>query len=61
MSMLDRRVLGRVVAARFVVSAFALLAIGTASLRVDARTHPPQPPKKDYCDDLRRQMIRRAS
>jgi len=32
-----------------------------ASLRVDARTHPPEPPKKDYCDDLRRQMIRRAS
>jgi uncharacterized iron-regulated protein len=31
------------------------------SLRVDSRAHPPQPPKKDYCDDLRRQMIRRAS
>jgi uncharacterized iron-regulated protein len=31
------------------------------SLRVDSRAHAPQPPKKDYCDDLRRQMIRRAS
>lgn len=31
------------------------------SLRVDSRAHTPQPPKKDYCDDLRRQMIRRAS
>jgi uncharacterized iron-regulated protein len=32
-----------------------------ASLRVDARVHAPQPVKKDYCDELRRQMIRRAS
>jgi uncharacterized iron-regulated protein len=31
------------------------------SLRIDSRSHPPEPPKKDYCDDLRRQMIRRAS
>ena len=31
------------------------------ALRVDSRAHTPQPPKKDYCDDLRRQMIRRAS
>lgn len=31
------------------------------SLRVDSRAHAPQPPKKDYCEDLRRQMIRRAS
>jgi uncharacterized iron-regulated protein len=32
-----------------------------SSLRVDSRSHPQQPPRKDYCDDLRRQMIRRAS
>lgn len=31
------------------------------SLRVTSRSHTPQPPKKDYCDDLRRRMIRRAS
>lgn len=31
------------------------------SLRVSSRAHPPQAPKKDYCDDLQRQMIRRAS
>lgn len=31
------------------------------SLRVSSRAHAPQPPKKDYCDDLRRQMIKRAS
>jgi hypothetical protein len=36
MSMLDRRVVGKVFAAQLVVSAFALLAIGAASLRVDA-------------------------
>lgn len=31
------------------------------SFQVQARTHPPQPPKQDYCDALRRQMIRRSS
>ena len=32
-----------------------------SSLRVASRVHAPQPPKKDYCDELRRQMIKRAS
>jgi uncharacterized iron-regulated protein len=31
------------------------------SLRVSSRAHAPQPPKQDYCDELRRRMIRRAS
>ena len=31
------------------------------TLRVSSRAHTPQPPKQDYCDDLRRRMIRRAS
>lgn len=37
MAMLDRRVHGGMFAARLAVSAFALLAIGAASLRVDAQ------------------------
>jgi uncharacterized iron-regulated protein len=32
-----------------------------SSLRVASKLHAPQPPKKDYCDDLRRQMIKRTS
>lgn len=32
-----------------------------SSLRVTSRSHKPQPPKQDYCDDLRRRMIRRSS
>lgn len=31
------------------------------ALRIDSRAHPPQPPQKDYCEELRRRMIRRTS
>lgn len=31
------------------------------SLRVESRALAPQPPQKDYCEDLRRRMIKRAS
>src|SRR5688572_5276796 len=43
MSRLDRRVPGRVFTARFVVSGFALLAIGAASLRADAQSAAQSP------------------
>ena len=41
--MLDGRVLGRVFAARLVVSACALLAFGVVSLRIDAQAAPQSP------------------
>jgi uncharacterized iron-regulated protein len=31
------------------------------TLRVEARALAPQPPQKDYCEDLRRRMIKRTS
>lgn len=43
MSVLDRRRLGRIFAARLVVSALGLLAIGAASLQVDAQGAPQSP------------------
>ncbi len=30
-------------------------------LRVESRAHAPEPPKKDYCEEMRRQMLRRSS
>lgn len=32
-----------------------------AALRVASKVPAPQPPQKDYCEELRRQMIKRAS